>query len=328
MNHSLSLSPLALRGVRDVHLYFALFVGSVAVFSLHRLVGPETGLIAAIMAVSASATCGWSWLLTRSLFRRAESKLNWPLAMVASIIGLNAALMGSGGGTASQMIGNLLSLICSTALLLALIEPLRGLSRDLPQGEQRFRIAFAAVYGTVLAVSFLWVRGAPEGSWANHWGEPIKVGCALIALAGAAVAVGYRGRHPLPPFQAQKPRRSVSDDDRVLGERILRLMTDEKLYTEPGLKVADLARRVGDADYRVTQCITGALGFRNFNQMVNHFRIECARQMLTDPNYDHLPVLTIALDCGFGSIGPFNRAFKAQLDATPTAFREQGRSVV
>jgi AraC-like DNA-binding protein len=34
-----------------------------------------------------------------------------------------------------------------------------------------------------------------------------------------------------------------------------------------------------------------------------------------------LPVLTIALDLGFGSIGPFNRAFKDATGMTPTEFR-------
>jgi sec-independent protein translocase protein TatA len=36
-----------------------------------------------------------------------------------------------------------------------------------------------------------------------------------------------------------------------------------------------------------------------------------------------VPVLTIALDAGFGSIGPFNRAFKADTGLTPTDFRRQ-----
>ncbi len=36
-----------------------------------------------------------------------------------------------------------------------------------------------------------------------------------------------------------------------------------------------------------------------------------------------MPVLTIALDTGFGSIGPFNRAFKAHTGMTPTEYRRE-----
>jgi len=34
-----------------------------------------------------------------------------------------------------------------------------------------------------------------------------------------------------------------------------------------------------------------------------------------------VPILTIALDAGFGSIGPFNRAFKTHTGLTPTEYR-------
>jgi AraC-like DNA-binding protein len=36
-----------------------------------------------------------------------------------------------------------------------------------------------------------------------------------------------------------------------------------------------------------------------------------------------VPILTIALDAGFQSLGPFNRAFKAQTGMTPSEFRRQ-----
>ncbi|MFY8210181.1 MAG: helix-turn-helix domain-containing protein, partial [Caulobacter sp.] len=42
--------------------------------------------------------------------------------------------------------------------------------------------------------------------------------------------------------------------------------------------------------------------------------------------FDHLPILTLAYDCGFGSIGPFNRAFKAKTGVTPQAFRKSRRA--
>jgi len=37
-----------------------------------------------------------------------------------------------------------------------------------------------------------------------------------------------------------------------------------------------------------------------------------------------VPILTIALDAGFQSIGPFNRAFKAHTGMTPSEFRRGG----
>src|SRR5690606_38125679 len=115
-------------------------------------------------------------------------------------------------------------------------------------------------------------------------------------------------------------------DEHGLDDRILQVMTDQAAFTQPGLKVADVAHRLGAPEYKVTRCITGPLGFRNFNHMANHFRIAEAKRRLTDARLAHLPVLTIALDCGFGSIGPFNRAFKAETGMTPMHFRNAGRA--
>ncbi|ESQ87056.1 hypothetical protein ABAC460_21035 [Asticcacaulis sp. AC460] len=307
------------RRPRDIHLYFALFAGSILVFCLRSLIGGANGLAADFLAIAGCATCGWSWLLTRALFRRdAPDALPWPWGLVLIMIALTAVLRWSPAGPVQQMGGKVMELIGSTALLLALVEPLLGL-RGAAQGERRFRLIFAAAYATIMGIGVIWISGAPQGSWAAQWGDQVKIACAFVGLLGAGLAVWYRGRHALA--DGARPRRVATDDDRALGERVLRLMTEDRLFTEPSLKVADLARHLGEAEYRVTQCVTGALGFGNFNQMVNQFRIEQAQQMLSDPRCDHLPVLTIALDCGFGSIGPFNRVFKARYEVTPTVFR-------
>jgi AraC-like DNA-binding protein len=42
---------------------------------------------------------------------------------------------------------------------------------------------------------------------------------------------------------------------------------------------------------------------------------------LADPSQKGVPVLTIAMDAGFPSIGPFTRAFNARAGMTPTEFR-------
>lgn len=314
-------------GWQAIHLYGAMFAGSVAFFCLHTLIADWTGPGPDLVAIAGGATCGWSWLLTRSLFHRADlTRPPWPLVLVILLIGLIAILQWMGeAGPLRQMGHNALGLLSSTALLLALVEPMRGYRRDMAPGERRFRITFTAVYATVMTVSVIGIGGAPEGSLAAQWGDQIKMICALLALAGGGLAIHYRSRNPLPEA-VQARRRVVSDDDRLLAERILRLMRDENLHAQTHMKVGDLARRLGEAEYKVSQSITGALGFRNFNHMVNQFRIERAQAMLSDRRYDHLPVLTIALDCGFGSIGPFNRAFKVQCDATPTAFREARRA--
>ncbi|WP_371070074.1 helix-turn-helix domain-containing protein [Salmonella enterica] len=44
---------------------------------------------------------------------------------------------------------------------------------------------------------------------------------------------------------------------------------------------------------------------------------------LADPAQREVPILTIALDAGFGSLGPFNRAFREAEGMTPSEFRSR-----
>ena len=52
-------------------------------------------------------------------------------------------------------------------------------------------------------------------------------------------------------------------------------------------------------------------------------RIVAARHALADPNHARTPVSAIAYQMGFGSVGPFNRAFKSATGLTPTEWRRK-----
>jgi AraC-like DNA-binding protein len=111
-------------------------------------------------------------------------------------------------------------------------------------------------------------------------------------------------------------------DPAVLGE-LERLMTVERLYRREGLTIGDLAAKLGLPEHRLRRTINRALGFRNFSEYLNRHRLADAKQALADPTQRDVPVLTIALDAGFQSLSPFNRAFKADTGMTPTEFRRR-----
>jgi len=50
------------------------------------------------------------------------------------------------------------------------------------------------------------------------------------------------------------------------------------------------------------------------------------RRRLLDPRQDEVPILTMALEAGFGSIVSFNRAFKDRYGLTPSTYRAEGRN--
>jgi AraC-like DNA-binding protein len=119
-------------------------------------------------------------------------------------------------------------------------------------------------------------------------------------------------------------RAGPSTLDRASLNRLERLMTIERAYSRrEGLTIGLLAVKLGMPEHRLRVLINNGLGHRNFNAFVNRYRIEEAKAALADPAQIDVPVLTIALDAGFQSLAPFNRAFKADTGLTPTEFRRR-----
>ncbi|MEQ9640581.1 MAG: AraC family transcriptional regulator [Alphaproteobacteria bacterium] len=200
---------------------------------------------------------------------------------------------------------------------------LRGRAADLVETRRRFRAVFVVGIGGYMAlIAMLEVvlhRAAPPG-WL------VTLNPAAIWLLSTLVLLrAVRLRHDdlvgallLPPA----PSDAVAPADRALMQRLSAAMLDERLYLEEGLAIGDLATRLAVPEYRLRRLINQQLGHRNFPAFLNGYRIDDAKAALADPARRREPILTIALGLGFGSIGPFNRAFKAATGMTPSEFRQ------
>jgi AraC-like DNA-binding protein len=128
----------------------------------------------------------------------------------------------------------------------------------------------------------------------------------------------------IEPASAQAPLTpALSLGDQRLLQRVQALMEEERVYREPDLSIGTLADRMGLAEYRLRRLINQGLGQRNFNTYINRYRLQDVKAALADPNKSDQSVLNIALDSGFQSLGPFNRAFKAETGQTPSEFRRE-----
>ena len=105
-------------------------------------------------------------------------------------------------------------------------------------------------------------------------------------------------------------------------DKIKKLMEQDRLYATPGFTISALAQAMSIQEYRLRRLINKEMGYRNFNQFLNHYRIEEASRRLLEST---VPVSTIALDIGYGSLSSFNAAFKARYNMTPTEYRSQGK---
>lgn len=95
----------------------------------------------------------------------------------------------------------------------------------------------------------------------------------------------------------------------------------EGWWREPGLSLAEVARRLGTNESYVSRAYNQGLG-NNFNGAINAIRVVAVQHALLDPAAEPAALLTLALDCGFSSKASFNRVFREHAGASPSAWRK------
>jgi AraC-like DNA-binding protein len=125
--------------------------------------------------------------------------------------------------------------------------------------------------------------------------------------------------------ERQKDKPPVIEDGE-LRRKLENLIEEKKVYRKEGLSIGELAEMLNEQEYKVRRLINGELGFRNFNDFLNKYRVHEACEILSDPTQNRKTILEIAYSLGYQSIGPFNKAFKELKETTPTAYRKAPKS--
>lgn len=293
----------------------------------------------ATLTLCASCTA-WLWLAARSLFDDHFALRSAPLAAAVTMMALGVVAnlphfdAAQAGLPAPERA--LLGLLHTLAMLgftaAAVWEIVRGWRDDLvePRRAARRWVALGiGVYASIALIVELAVRGRPVGALlpALH-----VLGIGTVAL-GLAVLVARRSLgvilgladatagEPVPADAAEPPP-AVAAPVSPSRARLERAMTEEHAYRREGITLADLAKSLDFGETTLRRLINQDLGYRNFNDFLHHYRLHEAAERLTR---EDLPILTIALESGYGSIGPFNRAFRQRFGMTPTEYRAAAR---
>ena len=120
------------------------------------------------------------------------------------------------------------------------------------------------------------------------------------------------------PIQSPEPDEAVNEWKAELSK----LMNNERLFENPRLTLADVAKKLDITTKSVSATVNSGFNM-NFNDFVNHHRIEAVKQKLDQGEQNTTTLLGIALDCGFNSKATFNRAFKKSTALSPKDYLEK-----
>ncbi len=277
-----------------------------------------------IIPLLARSTPGLFWLFARTWFNDRTRLAPLDVMLVAAST-INAAVIHFTfeGKTPAFYISGVLFRFSMLAFGMAgLWEAWRGRDGDLIEARRRLRLGIVGAVGLyVLVIGFAEMAVYQANAPISVIGM-IGASTAFITLAlSAAMFASRKADLYGTPVSTSATMAQRVIDDGPLGARLLALMDNEKAHRDEQLTIAGLAHRLGEQEYRLRRLINGTLGHRNFAQFLNGYRLAEVKQALSDPAQREVPILTIALDAGFGSLGPFNRAFRDAEGMTPREYR-------
>lgn len=274
------------------------------------------------------------WLFSRAMFEenfRISSRYIaiWAATMAMGFIAASARMRGADPSIASAIFETLNISFALSAVWFAW----KDLTNDLVERRRHARFLLVALAGTyVLLTVAIRLDGQSETAILLRQ-EINSIGLLVVAIAlswtvsglsrelfGSDHSTGLAVRSTSRPVQ---PVSDLSLAEARLLTRLNRLMEEERAYRNEELTIGALAVALGVREYELRRLINRQLGYKNFSHYLNGWRLGEARAALSDLSQISVPISTIALDAGFRSLGPFNRAFKAVEGITPSEFRQR-----
>jgi AraC-like DNA-binding protein len=327
-------AALLLRDFRTVAagrlgIVFALGAAAHALTATSAFAPPLTPWHAALIAISTGNVVVF-WLFARALFDDSFQPRVWHAAPWAAVVALslvNCLVWAPAQTPDPRIFAVVVTVISLGFAALAVSQTIASWSTDLVEERRRLRVfvvVVAAAYAGFNAFLQLFLAGDPAGvaptvDAAILAMVVIAIAYSLTRIDGAAIFADVQ--RPAAAAAAAAASIEQTASDRKLLDALRRLMADERIYRHEGITIGTLATKLAVPEYRLRRLINQQLGHRNFNVFLNNHRIEEAKAALADPTQAEVPVITIAMDAGFQSLGPFNRAFKATTGVTPTEYR-------
>ena len=287
-------------------------------------------LLGGLLDVGSSSVIGLFWLFTRVWFDDCK-RIGWWSVGAVAIPPMFVALMHPFAldrlHTLDTIWFPMLRVIWFSFTISALWIAWRGRDNDLIEARRRLRLQLVVATGVLaLLVNFVEIAVFRFGA-AQSWRSMPEFAIFIVVLLLSSTMFQHRQADQFGPVKRKDDVDSAARPvDDPLVARLLTHMSADLPHRDETLTIAGLAAQLGEQEYRLRRAINGQLGYRNFATFLNGYRLAEVKQALADQGQKEVPILTIALDAGFGSLGPFNRAFREAEAMTPSEYR--GRRLV
>jgi len=172
--------------------------------------------------------------------------------------------------------------------------------------------------------AFDWVDGALENKssllllrYTDPLADPIKQDPRYERYMGEI----YRTESPEEPV-SQKTALLDAETVAEYSSRLLTFISEHKAYLNPELSLRELAAQIDMHPNHLSWILNNSIG-KNFNEFINHYRIEAFKSIAGARENRNLTIEGLAYESGFNSKTVFNTYFKRATGLTPRQFLSQ-----
>ena len=124
-----------------------------------------------------------------------------------------------------------------------------------------------------------------------------------------------------------KTKKALLDKNTIAAysAMLLKHINEKRPYLDAGLSLRSLADQIDIHPNQLSWLLNESLG-KNFNEFINHFRIQTFKTLSQDPKNSNLTIMGLAYDSGFNSKTVFNTYFKKETGLTPKQYLKQEKN--
>lgn len=187
-----------------------------------------------------------------------------------------------------------------------------------PETETRMVVCIASPFGLwagigggiilVLSISLLGRRYSRKRKTVNEE-KPVDIASPIVVEM----------EKPIVAEEKYKTVKVSAEECSRLAKELENLMVGKRVYTNPDLKIADLAAMLDTSAHTLSYLFNQHLN-RNYYDYINDYRIAEFKRLIVEDEYAKYTLSALAELCGFSSRASFFRYFKKAMGITPNEY--------
>ncbi|WP_436517765.1 helix-turn-helix domain-containing protein [Ekhidna sp. To15] len=154
--------------------------------------------------------------------------------------------------------------------------------------------------------------------------NPYIVGPILYAIVIYPISfIIFTNREIFTPLGDRRKYKNINlTPDQIAnhGHRISSVMDHQKPYLKSEFSLSELSDLTAIPKHLLSRFFSENLN-QSFSDFTNGYRIEKAKELLTDPKFNNHKIAYIAYECGFNSLSSFNTAFRKNANSSPSEYK-------